>query len=84
MSPLTSTISPDERRQMESGWRRPSSRLTIVPARPRSMTPAWRSRNAAITLPKSFTVAVALPVKRDRFAALLDHRPQHALDFGFG
>ena len=27
---------------------------------------------------------VALLVERDRFAALLDHRLQHALDFGFG
>ena len=28
--------------------------------------------------------AIALPVKRDRFAALLDHSLQHALDLGFG
>ena len=54
--PLTSTIFP----QMASDLRHPSSRLTIAPARPRSMTPVWRSRKAAITFPKSFTVAAAV------------------------
>ena len=73
-APHLGSISPSPRpsppRAMASDLRHPSSRLTIAPARPRSMTPAWRSRNAAITFPKSFTVVApvsSIAVLRRRF-----------------
>jgi hypothetical protein len=37
-----------------------------------------------LVLPLSELGAVTLPIEGDRFAALLDHCLQHALDFGLG